>query len=141
MAITFSCDGVKFPKEIKRKDLTLWIRSVAASHGFKVGELGYLLCTDEKILEINKEYLQHDYYTDIITFDYTENGVISGDIFMSMETVASNADQFSVTLTREFLRIVIHGVLHLCGFPDKSPQERAEMTRLEDEALALVSFV
>ena len=95
------------------------------------------LCSDEKILEVNKAYLQHDYYTDVITFDYTEGDKISGDIFISVDTVRSNAEQFGTDYDEELHRIVIHGVLHLCGINDKGPGEREMMTRHENEALKL----
>ncbi len=134
--ITYNVDGVKMPK-IKKRDTSAWIRKVAASHGRKVGEIGYMFVDDEKILEVNKAYLQHDYYTDVITFDYTEGDKISGDIFISVDTVRSNAEQFGTDYDEELHRIIIHGVLHLCGINDKGPGEREIMTRHENEALKL----
>lgn len=103
----------------------------------KCGDIAYIFCSDEKILEVNKAYLQHDYYTDVITFDYTEGDKISGDIFISVDTVRSNAEQFGTDYDEELHRIVIHGVLHLCGINDKGPGEREMMTRHENEALKL----
>ena len=97
----------------------------------------YIFCSDEKILEVNKAYLQHDYYTDVITFDYTEGDKISGDIFISVDSVRSNAEQFGTDYDEELHRIIIHGVLHLCGINDKGPGEREMMTRHENEALKL----
>lgn len=103
----------------------------------KCGDIAYIFCSDEKILEVNKAYLQHDYYTDVITFDYTEGDKISGDIFISVDTVRSNAEQFGTDYDEELHRIIIHGVLHLCGINDKGPGEREMMTRHENEALKL----
>lgn len=106
-------------------------------YGKKCGDIAYIFCSDEKILEVNKAYLQHDYYTDVITFDYTEGDKISGDIFISVDTVRSNAEQFGTDYDEELHRIIIHGVLHLCGINDKGPGEREMMTRHENEALKL----
>ena len=99
---------------IKKRETTEWIKSVAATYEKRIGEIAYIFCSDEKILEINREYLDHDYYTDIITFDYTEKNRISGDIFISIDTVKSNADEFKVSYEEELHRIIIHGILHLC---------------------------
>ncbi|MBQ1651347.1 MAG: rRNA maturation RNase YbeY, partial [Paludibacteraceae bacterium] len=98
----------------------------------------YIFCSDEKILEVNRQYLGHDYYTDIITFDYTVSDVISGDIFISIDTVSSNAAELGIGFDKELRRIIIHGILHLCGFKDKQPDDKAEMTRQEDAALQLL---
>lgn len=100
-----------------------------------MGDLSYLFCSDDHILEVNREYLQHDYYTDIITFDYTEGDVISGDMVISVDTIATNAEKFNTSFESEFFRVVIHGVLHLCGINDKGPGEREIMEKHEDEAL------
>ena len=122
---------------IKKRETTDWIRRVASGYGKKCGDIAYIFCSDEKILEVNKAYLQHDYYTDVITFDYTEGDKISGDIFISVDTVRSNAEQFGTDYDEELHRIIIHGVLHLCGINDKGPGEREIMTRHENEALKL----
>ena len=134
--ITYNADGVRMPN-IKKRTTTAWIKAVAASHGKKVGEIGYLFVNDEKILEVNKQYLGHDYYTDIITFDYDEGNVIHGDIFISLDTVRSNAAQFGKTYEEELFRVIIHGVLHLCGINDKGPGEREIMEANENAALAM----
>lgn len=115
-----------------------WIRSVAADYGFSVGEITYIFCSDEKELEVNREFLGHDYYTDVITFDYTTADVVNGDIFISLDTVRSNAEMVGATFADELLRIIIHGVLHLTGQADKTPETRAEMTRKENLALAKI---
>ena len=135
--ITYSAEGVKFPN-IKRRETTAWIRPVAATYGRTVGEVGYLFCDDEKILEVNREYLGHDYYTDIITFDYDEGTQINGDLVISLDTVRTNAEQFQKTYEEELHRVIIHGILHLCGLNDKGPGERELMEAAEDRALALL---
>lgn len=114
-----------------------WIEEVARRHNRRVGDLNYIFCNDEKILEVNIEFLQHDYYTDIITFDYSTKRKISGDIFISLDTVASNAELFAKDYDEEFMRVVIHGVLHLCGINDKGEGEREIMEQHENDALAL----
>lgn len=134
--ITYNAENVKFPK-IKRRETTAWIKRVAASYRRKVGEIGYLFCDDEKILEVNREYLQHDYYTDIITFDYDEDDIISGDLVISLDTVKSNAELFHKNYDEELHRVIIHGILHLCGINDKGPGEREIMEAAENKALAM----
>ena len=134
--ITYNTDGVKMPN-IKKRETTAWIRAVAASYGKKVGEVGYLFVDDEKILEVNREYLGHDYYTDIITFDYDEGDVINGDLVISLDTVRTNAEQFHKDYDEELHRVIIHGILHLCGLNDKGPGEREIMEEAENRALAL----
>ncbi|MBP5136823.1 MAG: rRNA maturation RNase YbeY, partial [Paludibacteraceae bacterium] len=104
-----------------------------------VGDICYIFCSDEKILEVNRQFLQHDYYTDIITFDYTENGKINGDIFISVDTVKSNAEKFNVTYDNELMRVIIHGVLHLTGQNDKTPETEKVMHQKEDIALEELS--
>ncbi len=135
--ITYNVDGVSMPK-IRRRDTTAWIKKVAAAHGRKVGEIGYMFVNDEKILEVNREYLGHDYYTDIITFDYDEGDVLNGDIVISLDTVRSNAEQFGKTYDDELHRVIIHGILHLCGINDKGPGEREIMEANENAALAML---
>ena len=135
--ISYQTDGVKMPA-IKRRDVSAWIKKVAASHGKKVGEIAYIFCNDDKILEVNREYLQHDYYTDIITFDYTEGDIISGDLFISIDTVLSNSEQLGVQYEQELFRVIIHGILHLCGINDKGEGEREIMEREENTALSLI---
>lgn len=135
--ITYTTEDVKMPVFPKRKT-SAWIKSVAALHGKTVGDIAYIFCSDEKILDINRMYLQHDYYTDIITFDYSEDNMISGDLFISLDTVRTNAEKFAVAYDSELYRVIIHGVLHLCGIDDKAPGARAVMERYENEALQLL---
>ena len=114
---------------IKKRENTAWVKAVAASYGKRVGEIAYIFVDDEKILEVNRQYLGHDYYTDIITFDYCEGDVISGDLFISLDTVRTNAEQVGATYEEELHRVIIHGILHLCGINDKGPGEREIMER------------
>lgn len=134
--ISYQTDGVKMPA-IKKRTISAWVKTVAASYDRKVGEIAYIFVDDDKILEVNRQYLQHDYYTDIITFDYTEQDVISGDLFISLDTVRTNAEQVGATYEQELLRVIIHGILHLCGINDKGPGERAIMEAAENRALAI----
>ncbi len=136
--VTYNTDGVKMPS-IKKRENTAWVKAVAASYGKRVGEIAYIFVDDEKILEVNRQYLGHDYYTDIITFDYCEGDVISGDLFISLDTVRTNAEQVGATYEEELHRVIIHGILHLCGINDKGPGEREIMEAAEDKALALRS--
>ena len=138
--ITYSSENVKMPK-IRKRDTSAWIKQVAASYGRKVGEVGYMFVDDEKILEVNNEYLGHDYYTDIITFDYDEDDVISGDLVISLDTVKSNAELFGKTYEEELFRVIIHGILHLCGINDKGPGEREIMEAAENKALEMAKSV
>ena len=135
--ISYQTDGVKMP-DIKKKETTEWIKEVAACYGKRVGEIAYIFCSDDKILEVNQQYLQHDYYTDIITFDYTEGNKISGDLFISLDTVRTNAETFHTDYNEELHRTIIHGILHLCGINDKGPGEREIMEENENRALAIL---
>ena len=133
--ISFLTENIKMPK-LDRKAVRVWITAVAATYeGRKVGDLSYIFCNDERILEVNKEFLGHDYYTDIITFDYSEPSKISGDMFISLDTVLSNSSKFHTSYDKELMRVIIHGVLHLCGINDKGPGERAVMEAAEEKAL------
>lgn len=137
--IFYTIENVKAPKLEKRKT-NVWIKTVAEKYDKKIGEIAYIFCDDAKILEVNKTYLQHDYFTDIITFDYCEGEVLNGDIFISLDTVRTNAQEFGVTFENELHRILIHGILHLCGQEDKTPEARLEMTRKENEALQMITL-
>ena len=133
--IHFSTDQVEMPA-LNQTKIQRWIRAVAADYGFSVGDIHYIFCSDEKELEVNRTFLQHDYYTDVITFDYSTEDVINGDIFISLDTVRSNAEEVGADFKEELMRIIIHGVLHLTGQADKTPETKAEMTRKENLALA-----
>lgn len=134
--ITYNADGVKMPN-IKKRETSTWIKAVAATYGRKIGEVGYMFVDDKKILEVNNEYLGHDYYTDVITFDYDEGDTVNGDIVISLDTVRTNAELFGKTYEEELHRVIIHGILHLCGINDKGPGEREQMEAAEDKALAI----
>lgn len=123
--------------KIKKRETTAWIKAVVASYKRRLGDIGYMFVDDEKILEVNREYLGHDYYTDVITFDYDEDDVVSGDIVISLDTVRSNAELFGKEYDDELHRVIIHGILHLCGINDKGPGEREIMEAAEDKALAM----
>lgn len=135
--ISYQTEGVEMPA-IKKRETTAWIKAVAETYGKKVGEIAYIFCSDEKILEVNRQYLQHDYYTDIITFDYTSGDKISGDLFISLDTVKTNSEAFNTPYNEELHRTIIHGILHLCGINDKGPGERELMEANENKALAIL---
>lgn len=134
--ISYNVINVKMPN-ISRRLTSAWVKAVADTYGKRVGEVAYIFCDDEKILEVNREYLEHDYYTDIITFDYSEGNRIAGDLFISLDTVASNSELFGRPYEEELHRVIIHGILHLCGIKDKEPGEREQMEQAENQALEL----
>lgn len=145
--ISYNVDGVKMPA-IRRRDTSAWIKAVASTYGKRVGDIGYIFCNDDKILEVNRQYLQHDYYTDIITFDYCDDALltgkkdtIAGDLFISLDTVRTNAEQQGTTYEEELHRVIIHGILHLCGINDKGPGEREIMEAAENKALKLLNTI
>jgi rRNA maturation RNase YbeY len=137
--IQYIAEDIKMPS-LKKTNVTRWIKDIATGYNKKTGDIAFIFCSDERILEVNKQYLEHDYYTDIITFDYTEGDSISGDIFISIDTVKSNAEEFGATFENELHRIIIHGILHLCGQDDKTPELRAEMSKKENLALEKYMF-
>ncbi len=140
--IQFVTDRVAMPAMVQERHVVLeaWLRKVAAGYGYRVGDLTYILCDDEKILEVNRQFLGHDYYTDVITFDYTTPSRVSGDIYISLDTVNSNAAEVGVTFDQELTRILVHGLLHLTGQGDKTPETKAEMTRKENMALSTLNL-
>ncbi|MDE6096387.1 MAG: rRNA maturation RNase YbeY [Muribaculaceae bacterium] len=134
--IEFEAKNVEMPSlDFARVDR--WLGEVAAAHGRRIGNLNYLFCDDEEILRVNREFLRHDYFTDIITFDYSHRDRVGGDLFISIETVQSNAEELGVSYDSELLRVIVHGLLHLCGIDDKGPGEREIMEAHEDAALAI----
>lgn len=135
--IHWTADGVALPS-VDFGCVATWLGRVAALHNRILGPITYIFCDDEKILEVNRKFINHDYYTDIITFDYTHGRRISGDVFVSLDTVASNAEQLGVDYLTELYRVIVHGVLHLCGIDDKGPGEREIMEQNENEALRLL---
>lgn len=135
--IIFQVDSVEMPA-IDEKKVSAWLKEVASTYHRRVGELCYRFCSDEVILDCNRQFLNHDYYTDIITFDYSEGRKVSGDMLISLDTVRSNAEQMGVEYDRELLRVIVHGLLHLCGLHDKEPGEREKMEAAENKALEML---
>lgn len=123
----------------KRTILKQWIKTIVENNKKEVGEISYIFCSDEQLLKINKEFLNHDYYTDIITFDYSETDVVSGDLFISIERIKDNAKTLKTSYQEELHRVIIHGVLHLLGYKDKTEEESENMRKLEDECLLILS--
>lgn len=117
-----------------------WMKTVVSNEKKKLGVVSYVFCSDDDLLKVNQDYLQHNTYTDIITFDYSENEVISGDIFISIDRVKENAEKFQASFNQELQRVMIHGILHLCGYKDKTKTQAQLMRQKENEALSLVSF-
>jgi rRNA maturation RNase YbeY len=137
--ITFHTEDIEMPALDERK-VGKWIRAVAADYGFAVGNIHYIFCSDERELAVNREFLRHDYYTDVITFDYSTAQTLNGDIFISLDTVRSNAEMVGTSFDHELMRILIHGILHLTGQGDKTPETKAEMTAKEEKALKKLSI-
>jgi rRNA maturation RNase YbeY len=133
--VKYLSDNIEMP-ELDERRVNRWIRSVAADYGFAVGNINYIFCSDKRELAVNREFLGHDYYTDIITFDYSTPSTLNGDIFISLDTVRSNAEQLNIPFEDELRRILIHGILHLTGQGDKTPETKAQMTEKENLALA-----
>lgn len=138
--IEYCVENVEMPV-IDFKIIDRWVLGVVESFGFNLGELCYVFCDDNYIININKQYLSHDYYTDIITFDYTDKSIVSGDLFISLDTVLSNSKKYKQDYTEELFRVIIHGVLHLCGINDKSEDEAVEMRDAEDKALKFLKVL
>ena len=138
--ITYHTEGVDMPN-INTDLIPQWIERVVAKYNRRLGELAYIFCSDSYILDVNRTYLKHDYFTDIITFDYCKSDLVSGDLFISLDTVKSNSDKFETTYNEELHRTIIHGILHLCGINDKGPGEREIMEQAENEALAIYKEV
>ena len=138
--IRFQTEDIGIPA-FEQEKAKAWIKAVAATYSRRLGPINYFFCSDRRILEVNLEYLQHDYYTDIITFDYCEGNRLSGDIFISLDTVRSNAELLGTPYEEEFHRVLIHGILHLCGINDKGPGEREIMEAAENKALELLKTI
>ncbi len=138
--IDFQTDGVEMP-DLDVARVSRWIIAVAMTYDRKVRDVNYQFCDDETMLKANRQFVGHDYYTDIITFDYSRGDKIGGDILISLDTVRSNAEKFGVTFDRELLRVIIHGILHLCGIDDKGPGEREIMEAAEDKALSMYDII
>ena len=136
--ISFNTINVKLPT-LDFNKVEIWLKQIASFHERKIGNLNYLFCDDNEILRVNREFLNPDYYTDIITFDYSVKNRVAGDIFISLETVKSNSEDLKVSYESELLRVIAHGLLHLCGINDKGPGEREIMEENENKTLQLWS--
>ncbi|WP_439182122.1 rRNA maturation RNase YbeY [Carboxylicivirga taeanensis] len=136
--INFISQDVPFPSQLNAKT-SQWVEQVIKNSGYLPGEITCLFCSDQYIIDVNRQYLDHDYYTDIITFDYCKNNIISGDLVISLDTVTSNSQQFNSSFEQELHRVIIHGILHLIGYKDSTDTEKAEMRAQEDQALSLLS--
>lgn len=132
--IEFYNEDVALPN-INPKNINLWISSIIKNHKKKVGDISFIFCSDNYLIQINRDYLNHDYFTDIITFNYNNNIIISGDIYISIDTVKNNAVDYDVTFENELNRVIVHGILHLIGFDDKTDEQQTIMTQKENEAL------
>ncbi|GAB1414942.1 rRNA maturation RNase YbeY [Paludibacter sp.] len=137
--IQYINEDVKAPL-LKKREVSTWIKNIAKLHGRKTGDIAFIFCNDDKIIEINRKYLQHDFYTDIITFDYSYSDIISGDIFISIDTVKTNAEKYKVAFNQELHRVIIHGILHLCGRDDQSADDKAIMKEEENKALDILFY-
>lgn len=135
--IEWVCQNVSMP-EINPELLACWLEQVTKAHGRILGSLVYIFCDDEKILEVNRQFLNHDYYTDIITFDYCRGKLVRGDMYISLDTVNSNAEGLNCSYDSELKRVIVHGLLHLCGINDKAPGEREIMEMHENQALKML---
>lgn len=133
--ITYNINNVAKP-DINEAEVSAWVRQVAKSYGKVVGDINYIFVDDKTILDINRRFIGHNYYTDHIGFDYSDAGALNGDIYISLDTVRSNAELYGATFDEELRRIIIHGLLHLCGLRDKTPEERQQMQQAEDQALS-----
>lgn len=134
--ITYNTEDTLMP-DICQERICRWVVLVAAQYEKRTGTINYIFTSDKRILEVNRKFLQHDYYTDIITFDYSRGHRINGDIYISLDTTRSNAEERNLPYAQELLRVIIHGILHLCGINDKGPGEREIMEGEENRALAL----
>ena len=132
--IAYNTQNVAMP-DIREAEVSAWVRQVAKSYGKVVGDVNYIFVDDETMLDINRRFIGHDYYTDHIGFDYSQGDALSGDIYISLDTVRSNATLYGVTFDEELRRIIIHGLLHLCGLRDKTDEEQKQMRQAEDKAL------
>jgi rRNA maturation RNase YbeY len=138
--INFYVENVSFSFRGKKQVAKKQIKTLLAMESKKIGDLCFIFCTDDFLLDINKKYLEHDYCTDVITFDYTVDNAVSGDIFISIERVEENAREFGVSFNQELRRVMYHGVLHLCGYNDKSEDEERTMREKEDFYLKTLSI-
>jgi len=136
MSISFVVEGVMKPK-LRYRMISKWLKQVVVKFGYTTGDLTFIFCDDEYLKEINLKYLKHDFYTDIVTFDYGENYIVSGDMFISIDRVKDNAEFFKCNFNDEFLRVIVHGLLHLLKYTDSNNEEKENMRRIENECIFL----
>jgi len=129
--ISFFAPAIKFNLSQKRA-IKIWLKSLVERENKRVGEIAFIFCSNDELLQINQQYLKHDYYTDVITFDYSENTDVSGDIFISVDTVRANAKEYNQSFDEELHRVMAHGILHLCGYKDKTSTQKKTMREKED---------
>lgn len=140
MSVCFFCEDVDQPP-IEKLRIKRWIKKIVEVETFQLGDVSIIFCSDSFLLEMNQSYLNHDFFTDIITFDYTENKRVSGDLFLSIDRVKENAEKFHIQTKEELYRVIIHGILHLVGYKDKSLSEKSRMKEKEDECLQLLTAI
>jgi rRNA maturation RNase YbeY len=133
--ISFHSPTLRF-KLSQKTALKKWLKAVAEAESKRMGAVSFIFCSDEELLRINRRYLQHNYYTDVITFDETNGAILAGDVFVGINTVRANADKYKQTFDNELHRVMLHGVLHLCGYADRTPAEQKQMRAKEDFYLA-----
>lgn len=135
--ISIQCIAVKKPRFLKSNELKSFLKTLVLAEGKNLGDLSVVFCSDEYLLKVNQDYLQHDYYTDIITFDYCKGKMVSGDLLISLERVLENSVSENTSFDKEIYRVIFHGVLHLCGYKDKSKSDRIQMREKENKYLDL----
>jgi rRNA maturation RNase YbeY len=140
VAVTFHIKDIDFDL-VNRRVLKAWLKQVAEAESKRIGNLACIFCSDEYLLSLNKAYLEHDYYTDVITFEYSVDDVISGDVFISIDSVQANAEAYKVSFQSELCRVMAHGVLHLCGYRDATAAERKVMRAKENSCLDRLYFM
>ena len=134
----FYTEDCEMPSFFSEERVVEWLQVVARDYSRKIGSISFIFCSDPYILNVNRKYLQHDYYTDVITFDYVEGDVLSGDVFISLDTVKSNSEEYHTTYEDELNRVIVHSVLHLIGYKDKTDADAAEMRANENHCLELL---
>ncbi len=139
--VLFFTEVVDYPSFFSVVSTSKWLDVIAKYYSKRIGDLSFIFCDDEYILQVNRQYLQHDYYTDVITFDYCKKKILSGDVFISLDTVKSNAEQFSTGYEDELYRVICHAILHLIGFKDKTDADEAEMRLNENICLELLKTI
>ena len=137
--ISFYTENIDFNLPSKR-EIKSWLKTVAEAEGKQMGTIAVIFCSDDYLLRLNRRYLQHDYYTDIITFDYTEGLALGGDLFIGIDTVRANAERYGQTFNDELHRVILHGLLHLCGYEDATPAQQKIMRGMEEKYLAMRYF-